>query len=164
MTFNNLRKLLDRFAPWAALGSVPNLDEYVASHATSAPAIEALFANLKAVLRDLQRTVPNDVKEECFVVDITPFKLAVERHADSARAALARSCYLSAIGDRDALADFARDGRALLALEATSLSELAEARVQVCAWRVIVTSTAACRSSADSESKHSLFHFKCYTR
>lgn len=58
--FANLKKLLARFAPWAVLGAIPDLDDFVASKATSVKAAEALLENLRGVLRDLPRAVPHE--------------------------------------------------------------------------------------------------------
>lgn len=130
-TFNNLRKLLTRFAPWGLLGGQPNLDEFVASHVTSIAAAEQLFENTKAVQRDLHRAIPAEVTEGCFIVSTGPFKAAVEAHVAAARASMSRAVFASAVSDRDLIADFTARSKDLLATQATSLSELGEARTKV---------------------------------
>ena len=60
LVFANLKKLLARFAPWAVLGTVPDLEEFVASKATSVEEAAPLLENLRAVLRDLPRAIPHE--------------------------------------------------------------------------------------------------------
>jgi hypothetical protein len=66
--FANLKKLLARFAPWVVLGMVPDLDDFVASKATTVTEAESLLENLKAVLRDLPRAVPHEVHYEQYLL------------------------------------------------------------------------------------------------
>jgi hypothetical protein len=71
------------------------------------------------------------IREGCVAVDTAPFRASVEAHAAAALAALGRTMHASASKDRDAIADFVKHSRSLLSSEASSLSELGEARVQV---------------------------------
>jgi hypothetical protein len=64
-------------------------------------------------------------------VDTAPLRAAVEAHVAAARTALAHAVHASAAQDCATIAEFARQSRALLALEAANLSELGAARVQV---------------------------------
>eukprot|EP00892_Ulva_mutabilis_P012058 jgi/Ulvmu1/9224/UM005_0324.1 len=130
-TFNNLRKLLARSAPWAVLGSQPNLDGFVASLATSVAAADHLFENTKAAQRDLSRAIPSEVQEGCFIVSTGPFKAAVEAHIAAARSSVSRAVYASAVTDRDVIAVFTTQSKDMLNAQATSLSELGEARTKV---------------------------------
>jgi hypothetical protein len=59
--FANLKKLLARFSPWVVLGVIPDLDDFVASKASTVEESESLLENLRAVLRDLPRAVPHEV-------------------------------------------------------------------------------------------------------
>lgn len=131
-TFANLKKLLIRFSPWAVLGSQPDLDSFVASHATDVAKAEMLFENTKAVQRDLHRAIPAEVREGCFIVSTAPFKATVEAHVAAARASISRAMFASASTDKDVIAEFTTSSREMLATHATSLSELGEARTKVC--------------------------------
>ena len=131
-TFANLKKLLTRFAPWGVLGARPDLDGFVASQILTVEAADRLFENTKAVQRDLHRSVPAEVHEGCFVISTGNFKAAVEAHVAAARASIARAMYASALADRDVIARFTKQSREMLTAQATSLSELGEARTKVC--------------------------------
>jgi hypothetical protein len=130
--FAGLKRLLARFQPWVAVGLLDDVHSFVAARCTNdAASFEREIEGVKQMLRELQRGIPAEVQEGCFKVNLGPLKSAVEEQCGMVRDSLAATCRDSALRDRDAVADFCRAGRELLARQAGSLSELGEVRVQV---------------------------------
>ena len=72
------------------------------------------------------------VQEACFVVSMAPVKRAVESHIWRVQDALIAACRTSAVEDYEAVTEFAAAGQDLLRRQAGSLTEIGEARTEVC--------------------------------
>lgn len=129
--FGGLRKLLTKFAPWAALATVNDLGASIAAQVPSLDDVEAAFEALRAAARELGTAVPDEVAEGCFAVSLVPLKRAVGADLCAARDALVTALRSSAEAVRDTVAAFARDARAALEAPAASMSEIGAARVEV---------------------------------
>jgi hypothetical protein len=131
--FASLKKLLNRFQPWVAIGLLDDVHSFVQGRCTDDVAsFEHELENIKVMLRELQRSISTEVQEGCCLINLVPLKATIEGHVCIVRDALAAACRNSASRDRDAVVDFCQAGHKLLAQQAGSLSELGEVRVQVC--------------------------------
>ena len=144
--FAGLRKLQARYAPWAAVGQLEDVHAFVAGRVTDdVTSLEREFDALKAAAREQARAVPAEAREACFLVDLLPLRAGLAEHTRRLRDAIAAAGHASAVRDRDALAAFVAEGRALLAQEAGSLSEIGEARMQVHPSRHLASLPSLCR-------------------
>ena len=65
--FVALKKLLVKYQPWVAVGALDDVDDHVATRVRegTVECFEGVAAELKAVGRELQRSMPNEV-QVCF--------------------------------------------------------------------------------------------------
>eukprot|EP00501_MAST-03F_sp_TOSAG23-6_P000982 GSMAST32.ASY1.ANO1.1018.1 assembled CDS len=108
---------------WVALGTVPDMDEYVEENVSSAAEYQVNFAMLKKRLKQSEK-LPEFYKLDCINVSAAPFKSAVEDHIQRMSDALLLSLKRSVLRMVSTVEEFLDNGMQQLNSRPTSIEEI----------------------------------------
>lgn len=125
--FHGLAKCLDVFEEWTVVGSVHDLDQFVASCVVEVVAWEAAFNLLKAKGRDAEK-IPQIIHLSATLhVSTTSLKATIDDHLQRLFDALVQSLRRSALSYIKTIDEFIERGVELLSMKPQSVEEMAAA-------------------------------------
>eukprot|EP00939_MAST-03C_sp_MAST-3C-sp1_P003113 g3113.t1 len=127
--FDRLAALRDSMRPWTALGTIVDVDDYVAREVGSLAEFDVNFKMIKKRQKQSEK-IADFHRVDCVYVSMAPFKSAIEDHMQRFGDALLLALKKSLLTHIKAVESFAEEAMDVLNTRPQSIEEIGEARVR----------------------------------